>query len=88
MSTFDENLGVPNKAGEAYKKLYHQDWNSSQTLQPAQSSSTEFRAFMGDYNIKIKRNSEVLHEIQFNLDQDKMIDCVNDPVLNSLVCSA
>ena len=86
MTTWDEETGSPNKAGEAYIKLYHEEWRSSQNIQPEDSDFVEFRGFLGDYSILINRNDQILADLQFNLEQDITFDCVFDPIIDKLNC--
>ena len=72
----DDN--TPNKAGQAYIKLYQEEWRSSQTLIPTDNSNVEFRGFLGDYNVKIKKGNQELAEVQFRLDDDISFDCISD----------
>ena len=75
----------PNKAGQAYVKLYQEEWRSSQTLIPTDSSRVEFRGFLGDYIVKIKRGNQELAEVQFRLDDDISFDCISD-LLDQVFC--
>ena len=85
MTEVDHVSETPNKAGDAYINLYHNDWRSSQTLQP--TTASEFRGFMGDYNINIKKGGQTIETITFNLNQDTVIDCtLLDPLSNELIC--
>ena len=86
MNTLDEN-NIPNKAGEAYINLYNQQWRSSQLITPTtDSTSVAFRGFHGDYEVVIKRNSDILGQFNFNLDQDLNFDCIEDLILGSIQC--
>ena len=76
---------IPNKAGEAYMKLYHEEWRSSQIFVPKDPSIVAFRGFKGDYTVKIKQNQQELSEIRFKLEDDITFDCVSD-LLGSLLC--
>ena len=73
----DENTSLPNKAGEAYMKLYNQEWRTSKTIQIS-SEWTGFRGFLGDYSMKVLRGSEVLSELEFTLEEDLKIACSGD----------
>ena len=76
---------IPNKAGEAYMKLYHEEWRSSHIFVPTDPSTVTFRGFKGDYTVKIKQNQQELSVIQFKLEDDITFDCVSD-LLGSLLC--
>ena len=78
---------TPNKAGEAYVTLYQEEWRSSQTLIPTDNSRVEFRGFLGDYNVKIKRNNQELAEVQFRLDDDISFQCFSD-LLDQVFCES
>ena len=71
----------PNKAGEAYIKLYQDDWRTWEFMIPTNSSHIEFRGFHGDYNIKIYNQDWIIEsQFQFNLKDDIVIDCDKDMV--------
>ena len=61
----------PNKAGKAYQKLYHEDWRSSQTLDPSVTGDSEvdftFRGFKGKYDFKLVQNGETLYFGEYEL---------------------
>ena len=80
MTTYDAVSNVPNKAGEAYIKLYHDDWRTSIVIFPTNSNSVDFRGFHGDYDIKIMKDWQVVSQLQFNLKDDTVIDCNTDMV--------
>ena len=75
----------PNKAGQAYIKLYQEDWRSTQELVPSQSAAASFSGFRGDYTVRIKKDGVVLSNIQFTLRENMSFKCVNNS--NSLNCS-
>ena len=79
----EDNL--PNKAGQAYIKLYQEEWRSSQVLLPTDPTTLAFRGFKGDYTVKIKQKEQELSEIQFKLEDDVSFDCVSD-LLGGLFC--
>ena len=69
MNTWDDEANVPNKAGEAYMKLYNEEWRSTQTIQPTIDdidTGVRFRGFLGDYKIQIKKDNRVWGTIQFS----------------------
>ena len=84
LNVLDELTDVPNKAGEAYKRLYHQEWRSSQVIQATAEGNT-FRGFLGDYSIKILQGSVVLGEMEFTLDTDLEITCAGDA--SNVICA-
>ena len=86
MTTWDEETSSPNKAGEAYINLYNEEWRSSQNLLPDSSGFVDFRGFLGDYNILIRKNDQILSDLQFSLDQDITFDCIYDPIINQINC--
>ena len=77
---------TPNKAGQAYINLYHQEWRSDQVLRPAQSNTAAFRGFRGGYEVRIKRGDQVLAEMEFTLEGDRTFDCVADIILETIIC--
>ena len=77
---------TPNKAGQAYINLYHQEWRSDQVLRPTQSDSAVFRGFRGGHEMRIKRGDQVLAKMEFTLDGDRTFDCVADIILETIIC--
>ena len=84
-NTLNED-NTPNKAGEAYVKLYQEEWRSSLTLTPI-NNRVEFRGFCGDYNVKIIKGDQQLTEIQFRLEDDISVDCIAD-LLGGVFCDS
>ena len=78
---------TPNKAGEAYIKLYHDEWRSSQSVLPTDPSKAEFRGFRGEYEVKIIRGDQELSEIRFKLEDDISFECISD-LLGGLFCDS
>ena len=68
---------LPNKAGESYQRLYHEEWRSSQLIQ-ATIEENLFRGFLGDYSMKLLQGSDVFAEMDFTLDGDLEITCSGD----------
>jgi hypothetical protein len=84
LNILDETTKLPNKAGETYQRLYHQEWRSSQVIQAAADGNT-FRGFLGDYSIKLLQGSVLLSEMEFTLDTDLEITCTGDA--SNVICS-
>lgn len=77
----------PNKAGEAYIKLYQEEWRTSQELAVSPSTTASFSGFRGDYTVRIMKDGSVAKEIKFTLDGNISIRCVKDGLdLDSLNC--
>ena len=74
LNILDDNSDLPNKAGESYQRLYHEEWRSSQMIQ-ATTEGNGFRGFLGDYSLKLIKGSDVLVEMEFTLDADLEIIC-------------
>lgn len=87
MSTWDYDTRRPNKAGEAYMKLYNEKWRSKETIQPHQSDYVIFRGFDGTYKIQIMENQNILTELDISLTEPMSVDCVKDIVLQNLDCT-
>ena len=77
---------TPNKAGQAYINLYHQEWRSDLVLRPTQTDTAAFRGFRGGYMVRIKRGDQLMAQIQFYLEEDISFECVADPVLETIIC--
>ena len=69
---------LPNKAGESYQRLYHEEWISSQVIHQATAEGNTFRGFLGDYSLKLLQGSDVFPEMEFTLDGDFEITCSGD----------
>ena len=77
---------TPNKAGEAWRHLYHSEWRSDQVFSPAHPTEAAFRGFKGGYKVRVKRQEQVLAELEFQLEDDKTFDCISDPILETIDC--
>lgn len=66
---------APNAAGEAYLRLYNEQWRSSGLVTPTESGSVEIRGFMGDYTIQVRRGPEVMAEVVISLAEDTEVTC-------------
>ena len=79
LNILDETTNLPNKAGNTYKKLYHNEWKTKETVQ-VNSNDNSLRGFMGDYNMKIinSNTAAVIEEIEFKLEKDLDIYCEGD----------
>ena len=76
----------PNKAGEAYVRLYQQEWRTKLAVTPQTSTTATFTGFQGQYQVNIKKNQQTLGELSFKLEGDIRFDCVRDIILGSLDC--
>ena len=74
LNILDDVTSLPNKAGETYARLYHQDWRSDMSLQ-VDGGGANFRGFMGNYTVTILKGSTILTEFQFQLHTNTMIAC-------------
>ena len=89
-TTFDFVGKAPNVAGEAYLRLYNDQWRTSGDMRflvkilynsfpglvtPAESGSVEIRGFKGDYSIQVRRGAEELAELAVSLTEDKEVTC-------------
>ena len=82
----DEN-NLPNKAGEAHIRLFHEEWMTKMTIHAdSNEDGYFFRGFMGDYNLKILRGSTIIGEIEFKLDNDMEILCVGEGS-STIICN-
>ena len=86
MTTWDEEAMIPNKAGEAYMRLYHEEWRSTGSFRPKEAEFAVFRGFIGEYRVKIMRNDQVLTDFTFDLRDDTAVDCMHDIILDQLDC--
>ena len=70
----------PNKAGEAYQRLYHQEWRSSQVLDPTFTSEGQadfaFRGFKGKYDFKLIKDGETIYFGEYELLDDADLMCI------------
>jgi len=76
---------LPNKAGEAYMKLYHEEWRSSAVVVPSSSDVETFRGFEGDYRITMKKNGDIVADFTFPLVGDSSMECVY--VIDKVECN-
>ena len=84
--TGDETLYLPNKAGETYMKLIHEEWKTKFMTQIKNGKDHyDLRGFMGDYTLKIMKESTILDEFEFKLDSDLDIFCIGEG--SSIICS-
>ena len=51
-----------NAAGQAYLDLYHNEWNSTSTLDQYEPMKFQARVFHGDYNLVLSSDGTVLAE--------------------------
>lgn len=66
---------VPNKAGEAYINLYHNEWRTNLVL-PAEGTELNFRGFRGDYELAIIEGSTGnSYTYKFTVDEDTDVSC-------------
>ena len=87
MTTWDDDTKRPNKAGEAYLRLYNEEWRSTGSLSPGQDTAS-VRGFLGDYRIRILREDHVLADFQTSLGgEDLAIDCIHDIVMDQMDCN-
>jgi len=75
-TTLDSPDYLPNKAGEAYMKLYHEEWRSSAVVVPSSSNVETFRGFEGDYRIVMKKDGDILADFTIPLVGDSSLECV------------
>ena len=82
-----DSNNLPNKAGEAYIRLFHEEWMTKMTIQAYRNEDGYFfKGFMGDYNLKILQGSTIIGEIEFKLDHDLEIFCIGDG-FSSIICN-
>lgn len=81
----DDDTNLPNKAGEVYERLYHDEWRTNHLVPATLQMTVSVRGFLGDYRIRIIQGSEVLSELEFTLDQDLEISCTG--TLANITCS-
>ena len=84
--TGDETLYLPNKAGETYMNLIHEEWKTKERIQIKNGKDHyDLRGFMGDYTLKIMQGSNILDEFEFKLESDLDIFCIGEG--SSIICS-
>ena len=81
----DDDTNLPNKAGEVYERLYHDEWRTNYLVPATLQMTVSARGFLGDYRIRLIQGSEVLSELEFTLDQDLEISCTG--TLANITCS-
>ena len=75
-NTLDDDQN-PNKAGEAYIKLYQEEWRTSQELAVSQSTAAaSFSGFRGDYTVRIMRDGTEIKNLRFTLEENISFKCV------------
>ena len=71
---------TPNKAGEAYPRLYHQEWKSSQTIKPTTTTESaadfSFRGFKGKYDCKLVQHGQTIYFGEYELLDDAELMCI------------
>ena len=82
----DDDTDLPNKAGEVYERLYHDEWRTNHLVPATLQMTVSVRGFLGDYRIRLIQGSEVLSELEFTLDQDLEISCTG--TLANITCSS
>ena len=73
LNILDED-NLPNKAGKAYVNLYHGEWRTNE-IKSIDPQGFDIRGFKGDYTFELKRGEEVLHSLEFVLNDDIEIEC-------------
>ena len=87
MTTWDDDTKSPNKAGQAYLRLYNEEWRSTGGLSPAAEDTTSLRGFLGDYRIRILRDDHVLADFQTSLEDNMEIDCIHEVLADQIDCN-
>ena len=74
----------PNKAGEAYIKLYQEEWRTSQELavSPSTAATASFSGFRGDYTVRIMTDGSEIKNLKFTLEENISFKCVGLASLN------
>ena len=71
---------TPNKAGEAYQRLYHEEWRSSGIIAPTSTSDSQtnfsFRGFKGKYDFSLVKNGETIFFGEYELLEDADLMCI------------
>ena len=82
----DETTYLPNKAGEAYRKLIHEEWNTQKTFEISHNEVRyDLRGFMGDYNLQILQGATVVYELEFKLENNLEIFCISEG--SDIICN-
>jgi len=78
LNIIEAETSEPNKAGLEYIRLVHQEWSSSQLLEPNSETGSlnfKFRGFLGDYRLRLLRGNMVLGEVLTTLKEDTNLVC-------------
>lgn len=59
----------PNAAGQAYLRLYHQEWRTKEVLESS-NGNFDFRGFMGTYNLKLWEDNKLLKDWNMDIEKD------------------
>ena len=82
----DETTYLPNKAGEAFRKLIHEDWNTQKTFEISHNEVRyDLRGFMGDYSLQILQGTTVVYELEFKLESNLDIFCISEG--SDIICN-
>ena len=82
----DETTYMPNKAGEAYRKLIHEEWNTQKTFEISHNEvKYDLRGFMGDYSLQILQGATVVYGLEFKLENDLEIFCISEG--SNIICN-
>ena len=82
----EETTYLLNKAGEAYRKLIHDEWNTQKTFEISHNEVRyDLRGFMGDYNLQILQGTTVVYELEFNLENNLEIFCISED--SDIICN-
>ena len=66
----DETTYLPNKAGETYRKLIYEEWNTQKTFEISHNEVRyDLRGFMGDYSLQILQGATVVYGLEFKLEK-------------------
>ena len=82
----DETTYLPNKAGETYRKLIHEEWNTQKTFEISYNEVRyDLRGFMGDYSLQILQGATVVYGLEFKLENDLEIFCISEG--SDIICN-
>ena len=87
MTTWDDDTKSPNKAGQAYLRLYNEEWRSTGSLSPGAEDTASLRGFLGDYRIRILRDDHVLADFQTTVKENVEIDCIHELLADKIDCN-
>ena len=76
LNIISEETGQPNKAGEEYMRLYHEEWRSNNLLTPEEEGGFYYRGFMGNYTLRLLWRGEEVGKIEVKVDEDKDLVCM------------